>query len=166
MTEINTAYRMTYDKLAATVNQGRTVDLPVENEVYGSNLRSVSFGITSAIYSYETKQVFQVMVHTNELGNLYWVDREYEVAVRDTNVIDGKSQCYSIDSLLTIASAATNKEDWDSDLLNDIELNMPQDEFDALQYAADLRGVSIEVLVNEAVAELVEQYRDSTVSDL
>jgi hypothetical protein len=148
-------YRMTFDQLVKTFDYKiKSTILNPDHIVYGSNLRSVYFENTHATFNCKTGQVFDISVQSKIHGRIFWVDTDYEVQMRE-HLLDVNEQSYCVESMLVIALAVENFQQYDADLLNDIELSLDDAllaELDAIAESKDIsRDALIEDLINKAV---------------
>jgi hypothetical protein len=97
-----------------------------------------------------------------------WVDPDYEVAYgkerKARNIESNDCQCYSKESFLTMALDAYQGKTPDFDLALDVDLNLGQDDYQALLIMAAERRISFDQLVNEvfetAINDLKQKAED------
>lgn len=135
-------------------------------DCFGPNARMLDFPNVGVIFDSETQEVYSVDAWPNnyddEAKTVMWVTPEYEVAYREEAKKRGfyepntVTQCYSFQSMMTIAEAVIDELPFDEALTCDIELFFEDGELELITKAAELEGMTLDEFVNAALREKLD----------
>ena len=133
---------------------------------FGPNARILDFPNVGVVFDSVTQEVYAIDVWPNnydeDAKTVLWVAPGHEVAYRkeskDRGFYDPEAvdQCYSFESIMTIAVAVMDELPFDDALTRDVDLELDEDELASVLSAAKTLGMTLDEFVNAALKEKLE----------
>lgn len=133
-------------------------------DCFGPNARYIDFPNVGVIFDGVTQEVYAIDAwpqgNHSEYESIFWVAPGYEVAhnkeAKLRNVPITAEQCYSFESMMTIAVAVMDDLDFDEGLTRDVDLHFDEDELVKVMAVAKSLGMTLDEFVNMALKEKLD----------
>jgi hypothetical protein len=133
-------------------------------DCFGPNARLIDFPNVGVVFDGVTQEVYSIDAWPedadSEHESIFWVAPGYEVAhnqeAKSRNVEITAEQCYSFESMMTIAVAVMDGLSFDEGLTRDVDLHFDEDELVKLMAVAKSLDMTLDEFVNMALKEKLD----------